>query len=170
MSIQTITYLTTIQFGFGASRQLAAELTALNIARPLIVTDRGIVASGLLDRITSSMGAAFSADRVFSDTPSNPTEAALDAGVAAYKAGDCDGIIAIGGGSSIDLAKGIALMATHPGPLAQYAAILGGIPKIGSAVAPVIAVPTTSGTGSRSVVPRCSPCTTGASSDSSVRT
>ena len=146
--IHTITYLTTIQFGFGASLQLGAELAALGIARPLIVTDRGIVKSGIIDRIAQSIGIAYAAERVFADTPSNPTEEALEAGVAAYRAHRCDGIVAIGGGSSIDIAKGIALMATHPGPLEQYVAILGGIPKISSAVAPVIAVPTTSGTGS----------------------
>ena len=146
--VQTITYLTTIQFGFGASTTLATELAALGIARPLIVTDRGIAASGLLPRIAAGMGTAYSSAHVFAETPSNPTEAALDLAVAAFPRNQCDGIVAVGGGSSIDLAKGIALMATHPGPLAQYAAILGGIPKISGAVAPVIAIPTTSGTGS----------------------
>ena len=146
--IQTITYLTTIQFGFGASGILAVELEALGIARPLVVTDRGIAASGLLARIAEGMGAAYSAERIFAETPSNPTETALDLAVAVFRENRCDGIVAVGGGSSIDLAKGVALMATHPGPLAQFAAILGGIPKISSAVAPVIAIPTTSGTGS----------------------
>jgi alcohol dehydrogenase class IV len=65
-----------------------------------------------------------------------------------YRSRGCDGLIAIGGGSPIDLAKGVALLSTHEGPLEQYAAILGGIPKITSAVAPLIAVPTTAGTGS----------------------
>ena len=146
--IQTITYLTTIHFGFGATSLLANELAALNIARPMIVTDRGLVASGLIDRIAQAMGDAWSAERIFKDTPSNPTEEALEAAVKAFRVGNCDGIVAVGGGSSIDLAKGIALMATHSGSLEQYAAILGGIPKITAAVAPVIAVPTTSGTGS----------------------
>ncbi|MEO8134697.1 MAG: iron-containing alcohol dehydrogenase [Betaproteobacteria bacterium] len=146
--MQTITYLTTIQFGFGARRIIADELRALGIALPLIVTDRGIVASGVLAQVTEAIGAGHSAECVFADTPPNPTEAAVRAGVAAFKSAQCDGIVAIGGGSSIDLAKGIALMATHPWPLAQYAAIAGGVPKISAAVAPVIAIPTTSGTGS----------------------
>ena len=146
--VQTINYLTTIHFGFGARDLLAQELAALNITRPLIVTDRGLVASGLVDRIANGMGAAYSSERVFSETPSNPTEEAVDAAVLQFKATSADGIIAVGGGSSIDLAKGIALMATHPGALEQYAAILGGIPKITAGVAPVVAVPTTSGTGS----------------------
>ncbi|HEX2258014.1 MAG TPA: iron-containing alcohol dehydrogenase, partial [Afifellaceae bacterium] len=78
--------------------------------------------------------------------PPNPTERAVAAALAVYREGECDGVVAIGGGSPIDLAKGVALMATHDGPLETYAAIYGGIPKIG-AVAPVIAVPTTAGTG-----------------------
>lgn len=146
--IHTITYLTTIQFGFGASGLLAAELRALGVARPLVVTDRGIAASGILARVAKAMGPAYSAECVFADTPSNPTESALEQGVDVFTKNGCDGVVAVGGGSSIDLAKGIALMATHPGPLEQYAAILGGIPKISSAVAPVIAIPTTAGTGS----------------------
>ena len=79
--------------------------------------------------------------------PPNPTEAAVLAGVKAYRAGRCDGIVAIGGGSPIDLAKGVALLATHPPPLEQYGAIYGGIGRIGPKVASVIAVPTTAGTG-----------------------
>lgn len=146
--VQTITYLTTIHFGFGASALLSAELKSLSIARPLVVTDRGIAASGILASVATAMGPAYSAACLFSDTPSNPTEAAVEQGAAVFREHACDGIVAVGGGSSLDLAKGIALLATHPGPLAQYAAILGGIPKISSAVAPVIAVPTTSGTGS----------------------
>lgn len=72
----------------------------------------------------------------------------MEDAVQVYLAEKCDGIIAIGGGSSIDLAKGVALLATHPGPIEQYAVILGGLEKISSKVVPVIAVPTTAGTGS----------------------
>jgi alcohol dehydrogenase class IV len=85
---------------------------------------------------------------VFDDTPTNPTEEATEAAVALYREGGCDGIVALGGGSPIDLAKGVALLATHPGPLETYAAVLGGRPRITAAVAPVVAIPTTSGTGS----------------------
>ena len=73
-------------------------------------------------------------------------EEAVEAALVLYRQHACDGLVAIGGGSPIDLAKGVALLATHPGSLETYAAILGGIPKVTSAVAPVIAVPTTSGT------------------------
>src|SRR5690606_36020319 len=94
-----------------------------------------------------SLGPVATAPR-FLDVPTNPTESAVKAALSVYRDNGCDGIVAIGGGSPIDLAKGVALLATHEGDLEQYAAILGGIPKITSAVAPVIAVPTTAGTGS----------------------
>jgi len=85
---------------------------------------------------------------VFDETPSNPTEAMVLKATAQYKDAGCDGLIAIGGGSSIDLAKGIAIAATHPEPLTTYATIEGGSAKITEAAAPLIAIPTTAGTGS----------------------
>jgi len=85
---------------------------------------------------------------VFDHTPSNPTEAAVRAAAAVFKAQQCDGLIALGGGSAIDCAKGVAIAATHEGPLKTYATIEGGSALITDRVAPLIAVPTTSGTGS----------------------
>jgi alcohol dehydrogenase class IV len=85
---------------------------------------------------------------VYDQTPSNPTEAAVRAAVEVYKANRCDGLIAVGGGSAIDCAKGVAIAATHEGPLTRYATIEGGSGLITDKVAPLIAVPTTSGTGS----------------------
>lgn len=142
-----ISYLTTIQFGFGELKTIAAALGDHRIARPLIVTDRGLAATDLIERLRGA--AALLADApIFTETPTNPTEEAVLAGLALYRQHDCDGIVAIGGGSPIDLAKGVALLAGHDGPLETYAAILGGLPKITAAVAPVIAIPTTAGTGS----------------------
>ena len=140
----TITYLTTIAFEAGAVATLPAQLSALGIRRPLVVSDHGIRAAGLLDRVLSLCPPGTTA---FLDVPTNPTESAALAAVAVYRADACDGLVALGGGSPIDLAKAVALLATHPGPLEEYAAIYGGIPKI-AAVAPVVAVPTTAGTGS----------------------
>lgn len=140
-----INYLTKIQFDFGALDLLPEELHALGVSRPLIVTDTGIVAAGLIERVKEALPTA---TPVFDRTPPNPTEVAVEAALAVYRDADCDGIVAVGGGSSIDLAKGVALMAAHDGPLEQYAAILGGIPKITTAVAPLVAIPTTAGTGS----------------------
>ena len=142
-----ITYLTTIKFGFGEIAGIEADLATLGVAKPLIVTDRGIVAAGLIDAIGQNAGRLKEAP-VFSDTPTNPTEEAAEAALACYRRHGCDGIVAIGGGSPTDLAKGVALLAPHDGPLETYAAILGGIAKVTASVAPVVAVPTTSGTGS----------------------
>src|SRR4051812_31550645 len=142
-----ITYLTTIRFDFGALQGLANDLSELGIKAPLIIADEGIERAGLLDRLKAALPARQDAP-AFTKTPTNPTEGAVLAALDLYRSNGCDGLIAIGGGSPIDLAKGVALLSTHDGPLEHYAAILGGIPRITSAVAPVIAVPTTAGTGS----------------------
>ena len=139
-----ILYLTTIEFGAGAITQLGHLLAETGVKRPLVVSDHGIVGAGLLDRAAAGLPAG--APR-FLDVPTNPTEAAVLAAVEIYRTEGCDGVVAIGGGSPIDLAKGVALLATHAGPLAQYAVIEGGLPRITDRVAPVIAVPTTAGTG-----------------------
>jgi alcohol dehydrogenase class IV len=141
-----ILYVTNILIEAGALAQLAAECARVGIARPLIVTDAGVKAAGLLDRALAALPGLPVA--VFDQTPGNPNEAAVRAAVAAYRAGGCDGLIALGGGSSIDCAKGVAIAATHEGPLKTYATIEGGSPKITTAVPPLIAVPTTAGTGS----------------------
>ncbi len=143
----TITYLTTIHFDFGALRLARPEADRLGIRRPLLVTDRGVRAAGLLDRLTSALALSES-PAVFDATPPNPTEEAVIAATRVYLSSGCDGIIAIGGGSSIDLGKATALLATHPGPLQQYAAVEGGLNRITAAIAPLIAIPTTAGTGS----------------------
>lgn len=142
-----ITYLTRIQFDTGATSLIAEELKLLGASRPLIVTDKGIVAVGLIDTVISKAGLDPKTP-VFDDTPENPTEAAVLVARDQFRAGGCDAIIAIGGGSSLDLAKAVALLVTHPEPLSQYAAILGGLLKITADQPPVIAVPTTAGTGS----------------------
>ena len=142
----TIGYLTTTLFEFGAIKSLPAEIQALGIRRPLLVTDAGVQSVGIAAQVLSQLDPA--AVAVFAGTPPNPTEEAVREGVAAYRDGGCDGVIALGGGSPIDLAKGVALAATHEGPLEQYAAISGGIGRITAKVAPVIAIPTTAGTGS----------------------
>ena len=143
----TITYLTTIHFDFGALRLVAAELQRLGVRRPLLVTDKGVVAAGLLARVTDAIGAAADA-QAWDGTPANPTEDAVVIAAQAYRERDCDGLVAVGGGSSIDLAKAVALIVTHPEPLLQYAAVEGGVARITPKVAPLIAIPTTSGTGS----------------------
>ncbi|MAG97586.1 MAG: iron-containing alcohol dehydrogenase [Alphaproteobacteria bacterium] len=142
-----INYLTRIQFDFGALGMLAEELKELNVTRPLVVTDEGIVAAGVLDKVREKLPSAIWS-AVFDQTPANPTEAAVKQALEVYQNQECDGIVAVGGGSPIDLAKGVALLATHPEPLSQYAFILGGAPRITVPSAPLAAVPTTAGTGS----------------------
>jgi len=141
-----ILYITNILIDFGTLAQLPVECERAGIRRPLIVTDAGVKAAGLLDQALAALPGWPTA--VFDQTPSNPTEAAVRAAVAIYKAENCDGLIALGGGSAIDCAKGVAIACTHEGPLKTYATIEGGSPKITERVPPLIAVPTTAGTGS----------------------
>ena len=141
-----IQYLTQIQFEFGAIKLLSSECARIGINRPMIVTDAGVRAAGVLQKALDALGDLEVA--VFDQTPSNPTEAAVRAAVELYRSQRCDGLIAVGGGSAIDCAKGVAIAATHEGPLTTYATIEGGSQKITERVAPLIAVPTTSGTGS----------------------
>ena len=141
-----INYVTQIQFDFGAIALLRSECDRIGITRPLLVTDPGVKAAGVLQKAIDALQGLPHA--VFDQTPSNPTEAAVRAAVQIYKDQRCDGLIAVGGGSAIDCAKGVAIAATHEGPLTHYATIEGGSPRITERAAPLIAVPTTSGTGS----------------------
>ncbi|MGV7246021.1 iron-containing alcohol dehydrogenase [Caballeronia sp. M23-90] len=142
-----INYITQIQFDFGAVKLIKSECERIGIRRPLIVTDQGVKAAGIVDIVLNALGQGPSVP-VYDRTPPNPNEGAVRDAVALYKQSECDGIIAIGGGSSIDLAKGVAVCATHEGPLHSFAVIEGGAARITSATAPLIAIPTTAGTGS----------------------
>ncbi len=141
-----INYLTEIRFGSGIAAELAGVCSRLGFCKPLFVTDKGVVGAGLIERILWL--SPLPSHAVFDGTPSNPTEAAARAGVASFEGHGCDGIVAVGGGSSIDLAKAIAVAARHPGPLRQFALIEGGLARITAATVPVVAIPTTAGTGS----------------------
>lgn len=141
-----IYYVTHIQFEFGAVKLLKQECERVGISKPLVVTDPGVKAAGVLQKALDALpGMAYA---VFDQTPSNPTEEAVRAATGIYKEQGCDGLIAVGGGSAIDCAKGVAIAATHEGPLTHYATIEGGSTRITDKAAPLIAVPTTSGTGS----------------------
>jgi 4-hydroxybutyrate dehydrogenase len=141
-----IYYITHVHFDFGALQMLKSECQRVGISRPLVVTDAGVKAAGVLQKALDQLsGMPFA---VFDQTPSNPTEAAVRAAAKLYQDQGCDGLIAVGGGSAIDCAKGVAIAATHAGPLTTYATIEGGSARITERAAPLIAVPTTSGTGS----------------------
>jgi alcohol dehydrogenase class IV len=139
---------TQVRFGYGAIELLPKELKALGIARPLLVTDPGLVASGIAAEVHALLPAA---SPLFSELPANPDAAHVAAATTMYRDGDCDGIVALGGGSALDLAKGVAVMATHEGELREYD-VMKVIRKqgrpIGPQTAPVVAIPTTAGTGS----------------------
>lgn len=141
-----IQYLTQVHLDFGVVKRLPEELSRLGIAHPLMVTDVGVQAAGLVQRALDTLGNQPVV--IFDATPSNPTEAAVRAACALVHQHGLDGIIALGGGSSIDLAKGVALAATHPGALRHYATIEGGSDRITQQVLPLVAIPTTAGTGS----------------------
>src|SRR5262245_2037096 len=123
-----IYYVTQIQFEFGAVRLLKQECERVGIRKPLIVTDPGVKAVGVLQKAIDALPGMDYA--VFDQTPSNQTEGAVRAAAEIYKAQGCDGVIAVGGGSAIDCAKGVAIAATHEGPLTRYATIEGGSPRI----------------------------------------
>ncbi len=138
------TFPNRILFGEGAASELLAELARLAVRRPLVVTDAGLVASGLVAWVTQRLGniALFDAVRP------NPTEADVLAGLDRYREDGCDGLVGLGGGSPIDCAKAIRLLATHPGRLVDYDFTTGGLDRIAPDLPPIIAVPTTAGTGS----------------------
>ncbi len=140
-----ITYLTRVEFDEGAVRRLPAMLEGLGVKRPLVVTDHGLISTGIVDRVTALFAGR---PAVFADTPANPTEAAVMMASSAYREQSCDGIVGLGGGSAIDLAKAVRLLSGHPAPLAQYTAVAGGAARIHADICPLVAVPTTAGTGS----------------------
>jgi 4-hydroxybutyrate dehydrogenase len=141
----SMNYLTNCSFDFGALAQAPKVLKGLGVARPFVVTDPGLKANGLLERLLAALGEAPAG--MFADTPANPTETAAALAAQAYRDAGADGIVALGGGSSMDLAKAVGLMVTHEGPYARYGASERGGRHI-KRLPPLLAIPTTAGTGS----------------------
>jgi len=129
----------------GAISALGQEAAALNVKRPLVVTDQGIVKAGLLEEALKPLRAAGLDPVTYDQVRANPGIRLVDAGAAYYKSERCDGLVAIGGGSSIDCAKGVGVVAVHGGSIVQYE---WGKDPIHSRIPPLVAVPTTAGTGS----------------------
>jgi 4-hydroxybutyrate dehydrogenase len=144
-AVATFTFPNRILFDAGGRRHLAAELARLGMARPLVVTDPGLVAIGLTASVAGPLGKQAI---VFSEVNANPSEDDVLAGLERYRTLACDGLVAVGGGSAIDAAKAIRLLVTHPGRLADYDVTRGGQEKIKPSLPPMVAVPTTAGTGS----------------------
>jgi alcohol dehydrogenase class IV len=138
-------FLTQCTFEFGALAQTPKVLKATGVSAPFIVSDPGLRANGMLEQALAALGGAPAG--VFSETPANPTEAATRKAAALYRSANADGIVAFGGGSSMDLAKAIGLAVSHDGALERLGASQRGSRHIG-AIPPLVAIPTTAGTGS----------------------
>ena len=130
--------------GGGALAELPALMARLGLSRPLIVTDPYIARSGILDRATALLDKAQLPWTVFSDTVSDPTTDVIEIGVAILRDGAFDGLVAIGGGSSIDTAKGMSVLFANGGQMRDWK-VPADIPQLGP---PIVAIPTTAGTGS----------------------
>jgi alcohol dehydrogenase class IV len=130
--------------GGGALADLPSILARLGLMRPLIVTDPYIARSGILDRATALLDQAQIPWAVFKDTVPDPTTEIIAIGVGRLREGDFDSLVAIGGGSSIDTAKGMSVLSANGGQMRDYK-VPNEIPLVGP---PVVAIPTTAGTGS----------------------
>jgi choline dehydrogenase len=139
--VRAVSVPTRLIHGPGAVTSLAAELEALGVARPMLVTDPGVAAAGLVERVLPQLDGAV----VFDDVRPNPDIELVDGGAAAYVEAGCDGLVALGGGSPMDAAKGIGVVARHGGSIAAYE---WGRDPIEQRIPPLVAIPTTAGTGS----------------------
>jgi len=141
-----------ILFGAGAVARLGKVAVENGMSRPLLVSDRGLAACGLLEKAQSALTLrrlSFDADRqTVVDVDSNPTEENVMAALERYREVGADGIVAFGGGSAIDAAKALRLLTSHDGTLVDYDFLQGGLQKIVAPLPPMVAVPTTAGTGS----------------------
>ncbi|MBC8230589.1 iron-containing alcohol dehydrogenase [bacterium] len=146
--LSTFSFPNKIIFGCGAVNSIPEIVSGFSINRVLIVTDKGIVKAGLVEKVTDNLQKSGLEHALFDGVSPNPTEDDVYAGVERYRSERCDFVIGIGGGSSLDAAKAIRLKATHDLPLAEYEAQLGGAEKMSPDMPGMIAVPTTAGTGS----------------------
>src|SRR5204862_6383297 len=138
MILSTCSCPTTIVFGAGAVNRLSEELKKRNARRPLLVTDAGIQRTAVFEQVRKLIPEA----AVFSRVDPNPIEQNVIEGAVVYKHEECDSVIALGGGSPLDAAKAIRLMATHQGVLADYDDLLDGSSRISSNLPPYIAIAT----------------------------
>jgi alcohol dehydrogenase class IV len=142
-------YPTTIRFGAGRLAELPRSCAILGMTRPLLVTDRGMKDLEIVRRALDLLEGAGLGRGLFAEVDSNPTDKNLDAGVAAYRAGGHDGVVAFGGGSALDLGKSVAFMAGQTLPVWHFDDAGAGWKDADvAAIAPIVAVPTTAGTGS----------------------
>lgn len=142
-------YPTRVLFGPGRLRELAAACREAGMARPLLVTDRGLREMAITRGALALLEGAGLGRAMFSDVDPNPTERNLEAGVAAFREGGHDGVVAFGGGSALDLGKMVAFMSAQTRPVWDFEDVGDWWTRADAAgIAPVVAVPTTAGTGS----------------------
>ncbi len=142
-------YPTSIRFGAGRIRELSLACRELGMRRPLLVTDQGLASLPMIaDAVTANADDGLPT-ALFSEVRGNPVGANVIAGVAAFHEADCDGVIAFGGGSALDVGKAVGLMVGQARPLWDFEDVGDNWTRVDAdAMAPVVAVPTTSGTGS----------------------
>ncbi len=142
-------YPTAIRFGAGRIKEIAEACAALGMKKPLVVTDRGLAQLPLTASLLDLLDAAGLGRALFSDVDPNPTEINMQAGVEVFRAGGHDGVIALGGGSGLDLGKMVAFMQGQTRPVWDFEDVDDWWTRADAdAIAPIIAVPTTAGTGS----------------------
>lgn len=134
-----------IIYGRGALTQVGESARRLGITRPLVVSDPGVVQAGWTERALPFLRECRLACELFTDVTSNPKDHEVERGLAAYLAAECDGLVAVGGGSVMDTAKGIALLASNGGRIHDYE----GLDRVTRPLPPMVMVPTTAGTGSQ---------------------
>jgi alcohol dehydrogenase class IV len=148
MSIQRFSFPTAIHFGAGARHVVAEHLAGQGLKRPLIVTDRGLAALPILLEFSAELGKAGLEVAVFSGIWGNPTGSQVEAGADACRAHGADSVIGFGGGAALDVAKAVALMSVHPGPVLEYAWDHPQVRPMDRELPYFVALPTTAGTGS----------------------
>jgi alcohol dehydrogenase class IV len=146
--ITEMSYPTKVVFGPGALGRVPAQVERLKMKRPLVMTDAGVVKAGLAQKLYDVLGGAGIPYEVFDRVRPDPTDKDAVDGLAAFRQGKCDGIIAIGGGSPLDAAKLVQVLVTHEPPLSRYDDATGGDRFVRDDMPPLIAIPTTAGTGS----------------------
>ncbi|MCA1724019.1 MAG: iron-containing alcohol dehydrogenase, partial [Thermomicrobia bacterium] len=136
---------TRVIFGGGSIQTTGREMAAIGGTAALVVTDRGVVSAGLLDGVLASLAAADVATTLFDAVEPNPSIGTVGAALKAYQSGGCNALIAVGGGSPMDVAKAVGILATNGGAISDYE---GKPDAVREALPPFVCVPTTCGTGS----------------------
>ena len=147
-SVVRFSFPTPVRFGPGAVEQLPDALREVGVQKPLIVTDPGLVPTDAYATVVAALDSAAVPHAIFAEVHPNPLEVDIERAAGVYREAGCDGVIGVGGGSALDAAKLVPLRVTHDGPLSRYEAQHGGMDRIHGPLPPVVAIPTTAGTGS----------------------